>query len=413
MKNMPAILFFILFSLTAFSQRTIKGRVVNASTGAVIPGSSVFITNTSRGTVSDNAGNFQINDVPAGKHELVVSSIGYETNVFSFSDNQLPLQLKVELSIKVKELENINLEPFVEEGWDKWGHYFTEHFVGSTESAARCKIKNENAIRFRFYKKSNRLVAFADEPVILENKTLGYNITYQLEDFQVNFSERSLSFIGYSLFEDIGKEGKASLGNKYEKRREEAYRGSVLHFMRSLYNNRLKEEGFEVRRMKRLPNLEKQRVKGIYAPAKMVRTNRATGQMTEEWSLDESIPKDSASYYQKILSQPDAAEIYGTNLLTADSLISLVKDEIKFLEFEDYLFITYLNEKEEPGYLRTQFPARKVMHQRSTVILVNQGMVAIEKNGNYYDPRNFFTSGYWSWSEKMGDSLPLDYEPSK
>lgn len=77
--------YFIVFFIQASAQHFIKGTVVNESTGAPIAGTSVFISNTSKGTVSNSNGYFELTDVPAGKHELVVSSIGYETNVFSFS----------------------------------------------------------------------------------------------------------------------------------------------------------------------------------------------------------------------------------------------------------------------------------------------------------------------------------------
>lgn len=87
--RVPAILLLLLWGFTGNAQRTIKGRVVNEATGAAIPGSSVFISNTSKGTVTNSEGKFELNDVPAGKHDLVISCIGYETNVYSFSEQQI------------------------------------------------------------------------------------------------------------------------------------------------------------------------------------------------------------------------------------------------------------------------------------------------------------------------------------
>src|SRR5215510_3614474 len=127
MKLMPAVLFFLFFVNAGFSQQTIKGRVIAAGSGQPLPGSSVFITNTSKGTTADKNGYFELNDVPAGKHELIISGIGYETNVYSFSSEQLPLQLRVEMEIKVQELNNVTVEPFLEEGWDKWGQTFLDN----------------------------------------------------------------------------------------------------------------------------------------------------------------------------------------------------------------------------------------------------------------------------------------------
>ena len=230
MIKVPAMLFpLVIGSLSVFSQRTIKGRVVNAVNGEPIPGSSVFINNSSKGMVSDRQGQFELNDIPVGKHDLIVSSIGYETNVFSFDAEKLPLQLKIEMQGKVRELENVTIEPSVEEGWDKWGRLFTENFIGGTPNALHCKIKTQKAIRFRYYKKSNRVIAFADEPVILENKALGYKISYQMEDFEVNFKSGVTYFAGYPFFEEMEKNRK-----KWQRNRDRSYKGSMMHFVRSL-----------------------------------------------------------------------------------------------------------------------------------------------------------------------------------
>jgi CarboxypepD_reg-like domain len=411
MKRIPAILFFIGIVAAASGQRIIKGRVVNETTGAAVQGSSVFITNTSKGTVTDNAGNFEITDVPAGKHDLIISSIGYETNVFTFETAQLPLQLKIQLAIKVKELDNVVLEPSVEEGWDKWGRMFMENFIGKTSNASQCKIKNEQAIRFRRYNKSNRVVALCDEPILIENKALGYTISYQLENFEVNFSKGTTFFLGYSLFVPMTNLNRQ---DKWKKNRRAAFNGSIMHFMRSLYADSLLAEGFEVRRMVRTPNYEKQRVRAIYQAGRMYRTNGQTGMtvITRTDSVD-GRSGDSAKYYDAVLRQPEYTETFGRELLGADSLIIETQGAYRVLHFNDFLFITYRNELEDKEYTATQFPVRKPGLQRSYVTLLGNKIISLDYSGNYYDPRDFFTSAYWGWSEKMANSLPLDYEPDE
>ena len=410
MKKIPAILFFILLSLMAASQRTIKGRVINGETGTAISGSSVFITNTSKGTVTNSVGSFELNDVPPGKHDLIISCIGYETNVFSFSDEQLPLQLKVEMAIKVRELENVTLEPSVEEGWDKWGKTFMDNFVGNTANSLQCRIKNEKAIRFRFYKKSNRLIAYADEPVLLENKALGYLIKYQLENFEVNFKENSVFFLGYPLFEDLRSQSRI----KWEKKRLEAYYGSIMHFMRSLYTDSLLAEGFEVTRMSRLPNYEKQRVKKFFKPTGSFKATTREGSFVINISdTVKNTASDSSAYFSSVMRQPDYIEKYGKDLLTADSLIADGPTGSKLLLFDNYLYVIYRNQLEEEAYLKTQFPQRKPSFQRSFVTLKGDKIITLDKEGNYYNPLDFFTSGYWGWGEKMANSLPFEYNGRK
>ncbi len=408
MKKIPAILFFALISITGLCQQNIKGRVVNVSSGVAIAGCSIFIASTSKGTVSDNTGAFLLENVPPGKHELIISSIGYETNVFSFSEEQLPLLLKIELTIKVKELENVTIEPSVEEGWDKWGKTFMDNFVGNTGNAVLCHIKNEKSIRFRFYKKSNRLIAYCDEPVIMENKALGYTINYQLENFELNFKEQSISYLGYPLFVPMGGKGRQQ---KWQKKREEAYNGSILHFMRSLYANQLAEEGFEVKRLVRTPNYERQRVKALYGSG--LRKQLTNNGLNIEIRNGSQFAGDSSGYYQSVMRQKDYVEENGTTILTSDSLVVESNPSYKVLHFDDYIFITFKKEMEEVGFLKTQFPQRSVTYQRSNVTLLGNKFISLDKSGNFYNPQEFFTSAYWSWSEKMANSLPVDYEAGK
>ena len=77
--------------------------------------------------------------------------MGYETNVYAFSSEQLPLRLRVEMRPRIQELGNVTVEPSVEEGWDKWGRVFLENFVGLSDNAAYCRLLNTQDIRFRFF----------------------------------------------------------------------------------------------------------------------------------------------------------------------------------------------------------------------------------------------------------------------
>lgn len=406
MKKIAVLVILLLTVCTVFSQRTIKGRVVNAATGESLTGASVFISNTSVGTTTDNSGFFILSNVPVGRHELIASSIGYETNVFSFSDEQLPLQLRIEMTVKVKELDNVVVEPWVEEGWDKWGKLFLEGFIGRTPNARQCSIKNQKAIRFRFYKRSNRLVAYCDEPLIIENKALGYNLRYQLEDFQVGFKDHSLSFSGYPLFEEMEKDRKG-VRPRWQAARDKAYYGSVMHFLRSVYSDSVRESGYDVRRMVRLPNTEKERVKEIYKGLK-----QSSGEVTVIISPRNRFSKDSADYYDRILRQKDYVELYGKDLLTADSLIVQTEGKYKVIFFANYLYVTYNKEKEPQEYLVSQGEGdRQPFFQRSYIWLVSQTPVIIDVNGGYYPPQEIFAMAYWAWGEKISDLLPQDYAP--
>jgi hypothetical protein len=393
MKSTAILSCLILITTAVYAQRTIRGRVTSAANGKSVPGSSVFLSNTSIGTVSDSSGNFELNNLPYGRYDLVISSIGYETQVANFTTEQLPLELKIEMKIKVRDLENVTVEPSVEEGWDRWGDVFIENFIGRTPNAARCKIKNHKAIKFRYFKKSGRMIAYCDEPLIIENNALGYRITYQLEDFELDMKQGTTSYAGYPFFEDKAYKR----ANRYLEPRDKAYYGSILHFMRSIYTDSLVENGFEVHRMVRIENFEKERVKKIYKPFN---------------NKDTTLSEDSFRYYQRVMQQKDYTDRYYNDALTADSLVVKEEGEFKQVFFPDFLYVIYRRENENQMYLSYTFTARKPMYQSSHLFLVSGQPVYIDAGGTHYPAEELFSIGYWAWSEKIGEMLPTDYKPA-
>jgi hypothetical protein len=248
------LIYFALSFAPSFSQtsNTIKGQVLNVTSGAPIANCSVFINNTSKGTVTDAAGRFELSNIPDGKYVLIVSSIGYETYAHPFSGSQLPLGLTVSLKEKATDLSAVTVEPFDPDGWANWGKTFMDNFIGTTKYAHQCTIKNKEVIHFRYSSKKYLLTAVADQPIIIENKALGYTIKYQLEQFSVDFMAGRNTFMGYPLFSDMPAESKAWT-LLWKKNREKVYYGSVMHFIRCLYTGQLQSpadftEGFEVRR---------------------------------------------------------------------------------------------------------------------------------------------------------------------
>ena len=75
-KRIIAIIFLTLaFSVAAFAQRTISGRVTD-STGEGVPGAGVMVQGTSRGAVTDLDGKWSLN-VKGGEVTLEISCLGY------------------------------------------------------------------------------------------------------------------------------------------------------------------------------------------------------------------------------------------------------------------------------------------------------------------------------------------------
>ncbi|WP_018628463.1 carboxypeptidase-like regulatory domain-containing protein [Niabella aurantiaca] len=390
-----AILLCCLWVNSGKAQQLITGKVIIKGAGQPVPGVSIFINNTSAGTITKADGSFQLTNAPEG--DLIVSSVSYETEVYAVKPGRQLLNLHFELRPRVKELENITVGGSITETWEKWGAIFMEAFLGTTPTGKRCELKNKKAVRFRYYKNENILRAVADEPLKIVNPRLGYKIQYDLQDFQINFNEHRTYYAGYALFRSSSGRGVVKQG------RRNAYYGSPLHFMRAVYEHRLDEEGFRLRKMVRIPNVEKERVKEVRRKI-MVLKNEA---IREDRPFIES--PDSVTYYNKIMSQADYKDAYDTEHMTADSIIVAGNGANRVLYWNDFLVVTYINDLEAVEYLKQIGERRDPLYPTSFLQL--REPLTINSQGNWTPPKELISSGYWSWSDKVGNMLPLDYEP--
>ncbi len=388
--------FAFFLPIIGFSQTLLKGWVRDENKRPV-PNASVFLSNTSVGTRANDDGYFQIY-LPEGRYDLVVSSVGFETYASPVSGSAAIDTIYITLKIKAAELENVVIEPFEKNGWEKWGKFFTENFIGTTANAADCRILNKEVIRFRHSKKTNELTAIAMGPLRIENRALGYVVTIQLENFTYAFKKNYLVYIGYAYFQPM--KGNAAKQKRWEKARYDAYHGSLMHFMRALYRNKIDEEGFEVRYLNKIVNEEKQRVKAIYAnaprtPGGMVTTVRAS--------------TDSLEYYERTLRQKDVFDKIGKEKLPGDSIAYAYDSTTAVLDFPDHLLVTYTRTY-APIEFRRLYPQGNTS-MTSELTLINEIPVLVEASGNYYNPADLLSKGYWAWSEKISMMLPFDYKP--
>jgi len=75
------ILLLALFCLSgkAMAQTgTLRGNISDEN-GIPVPGATIYVKNTSRGTISDVSGDYQLLNIPPGKQEVMISFIGYVT----------------------------------------------------------------------------------------------------------------------------------------------------------------------------------------------------------------------------------------------------------------------------------------------------------------------------------------------
>jgi hypothetical protein len=360
-----AFLFSFLFFTTAFptqsqtSPYVIKGKVIDKNTKAPLQGASVFAQNTTLGEATNEAGDFSIR-LPEGGYLLAVTFTGYETE--SIRVNRASSQegdITFELSPLTKSLEEVSIviSNEVKDGWQKYGEFFIENFIGQTKFAKQCVIKNPEVLHFYFSKKRNRLKVITDEPLVVDNFALGYTIKFAIDSFTNEYNTHTNLFVGYPLFEKMT--GTSEQEETWADNRFQAYNGSMLHFMRSLYGRTLQEDGFELQFI--------------------VKNN------------DDEIP----------IPIPD---VYGA--------LNYAKDDsthtVEFHPNQSVVAVIYNDEEPEEAYTKMNSSAKKNF-QLSTLTFAKEASIVIEQNGYYYDQEDVITNGYFAF-KKIGDMLPYDYE---
>lgn len=385
------LILFLCMPFALFSQTKIHGYVLEATRNTPLAKASVFLNNTSIGTTTNESGYFELT-IPVGKFELIASSIGFATYQ-KIITQETPVPITIKLSPKAAELEEVVIEVYEKNGWKKWGNWFYEQFIGNSSYGNSCKILNPDVIRFKFNEKTNVMRVIAKEPLIIENKALGYRIRYQLEIFQYEFRERRLFYAGFPFFQEL--EGKDRKKQQWVKAREEAYYGSVMHFMRALFANRINEEGYAMRYLYKSPNVEKERVRQIYRKRLMMNRGMI------------NVGGDSTAYYNRIMNEPDVTVTPGRTLLTRDSL-GYMKDSTQFiLKDTNYVYVLYRN-KTVPFEYKQLYP-KNGSSWASEMVLVNNEPIELFANGSYFNPTDLMFGGFWGWWEKISTMLPMDY----
>ncbi len=359
MKKLIAFLTAYSIAVCAFSQTayyTVSGKIVDANTQLPMQAASVFAQNTTMGTVTDAGGNFSL-QLPNGGYDLVITYTGYQTEtkrVTTTDDKTISIALKQ----KEKAMEDVIIRSTgeVKDGWEKYGDFFMENFIGKTANSTGCTIKNREAVKFYFSKKRNRLKVLAEMPVEIENEALGYHIKYALDSFTYEYNTQVSVYTGYPLFEEMTPATEQQKLKWYSNRRL-AYQGSVLHFMRSLFNKQLKEQGFEIQFL-------------------ISDSNKDTAITLKNFYAAVNYQKNDSTQTVEILPNQTSVAVIYTAL-------------------------------PEQGYLLAN-PGEPEKFQLSVFSFTPGEPVTIELNGYYFEQSSVIINQYLGW-KKMADMLPYDF----
>lgn len=358
MKYRFLILFFILNVTFCFSQSTftVSGMVQDSATKEPLSFASVFCQNTTQGTATNKEGSFTLN-LKEGGYDLIVTYTGYKSQQIRINPNVNTSGLLIELVKEEVSIEEVVIRSSneVKDGWEKYGQFFLENFIGSTPFSVYCVLQNPEVLRFYYFRRANKLKVMADEPLLISNYSLGYNIRYHLDSLIFNYDLDLCSYLGFSFFEEM--KGPSNSIQTWNKNRKKAYFGSRLHFMHSYYDSTLSENGFV------LAELDK---------------------------------NDDTKFIR--ISNP----YQSSNYSSIDSV------EEKEIHFQSRISITYTKSTPENEYLIKYKLPLNIGVQTSYIDMLD--IISIRQNGYYYDQKNWINYGYWSW-KNIADQVPNDYVP--
>lgn len=392
-------LFFTVFFLACLSvsltaQRLAKGKVLTDE-NKPIAGATVFISNTSNGTESASDGSFSIK-LPTDRHQLVVFSPGFSPATTVINNDDAITSLSITLQPTAEPPNTIY--QIDRNHWRKHEQWFRDQLLGTSDYASACVIQNPEVLRFLDLSGQNVRKVIALAPLIIDNKKLGYRLTYQLEELRFDYVKNQCQFSGFALFKDL--EGNEKEKQRWAENRYEVYKGSLLHFMRSLYTKRLLENGFEVRRLEKKVNEEKKKLAESMYRGFNVKTTTPS-----------SVDGYTAENHRRLLDQDDTLRIVSNHLLSGDSITKRLDSTTAQIEFNGYLSVSYFKEETADAFQR-QFPFEDTK-QKSEMLLWNRRPVILVSSGAYYPPADLLIGGYWGWREKLATLLPNDYQPPR
>ena len=388
MKRILLFCIYLGFVCSFFSQ-TISGKIQTES-GSAISDVNVYLDGTKISTFSTSDGSFTLDIHSQKSGNLIFQKDSYETSIFPV-DKAIGKSVKVIIN-KVSDIEEVVIIPYTEQAYKDFINYFLDQFIGFDRDDIR--IKNQRMLRFSYDKKKQFLKVKAPETLIIENKKLGYTIQYNLINFEADFKTKSTSYLGTSFFKET------SFRKEIVLNRMNAYKGSMMHFLRSLYSNELEKEGFIVNHARRIPNpayptkAELQRLNDHFEIVKSQKNS--TLPWTDELEAISQKKMNNHEFVMAILK-----------IKMKESDFTKRKDDRLFIDFEDLLQVNY--QKYYYEIKKGEFVKSSGVVTQSSFIHPEAMEFEIFKEGLSSEPDQLILEGDFS-RQNISKMLPLDYQ---
>ena len=351
---------------------TFNGTVVEASSRLPVMGAMVFVNRSTEFTITDSTGKFSLIDSLDPTVELVVSKAGFQTSAYVVNSETSASQFRFELVKESPLMQHIDSSKIA-----VYEEAFLKLFLGITYNTTETFITNPAILQYSFNEQTGTLSVKSRGLLQIINDGLGYMIHYQLDTFSLVLSNGLSDFEGYCFFTSLSTK-KPFIAEKWNMRRQLAYKGSMQHFVKALFTDRVISEGFVVRKVARYLEAED----GYKAALKSKYLVRAG-------SLNLNGNKTSFA------EVADDTKISSTNAMRSDSANQI------YFHYPVPLLVQW------SGKDRQTFLTNEEMPQMISLFLFGNEKVKIFANGLYYDKFNLFVQGFMK--EKISDLLPLEY----
>jgi hypothetical protein len=382
-------------TFAAQAQGRITGVVQDSVTHEPLAFSSVFLANTTLGATTNENGAFTLERVPKGNYDIVGSYVGYrlsKQNVTVTAGASSPA-ITLRLTSSGPQLGEVvvKADSHQEDNYRK----FTDLFVGRTAFSKQCRITNAEDVDVVFNDTTKTLTATTDNYVQVENKALGYRLKYFGMNFQYNETSEAVSYEGQTVFEEM-KPKDENQRRQWLANRLAAYNGSQTHFLKSVYDNQLKENNFLAQQVR------------LVVPLRAARAEAALRKKKTPFTTAEL---DSLRAWASL---PPIAQL-NPAARPLDSLRRVAADGRVFLRFSDELQVVYFGEAPDPAYTAPMSPigpAEKTMPAKRQVSRLTLVVPEAElnPNGTLVNPFDVVPGEYWGF-QRIGEFLPLDYAP--
>lgn len=356
MKN---IILLLLITTSTYAQlKSIKGKVIDDKTKEALPYVNLFIGNTTKGTSTNETGEFTFTNLPIGSYNVVASMVGYFTKSTPIVVKEENSVIEIVISLQQNEqiLDEVSVKSSKDKVWNAQFMRFKNIFFGITENAKKCKILNPYVIDFE--EKDDKLFAKSSQPILIENLALGYKLTFVMKAFEV--SKTDFFIAGDTFFEELLATPKEEV--TWREKRLETYQGSINHFFQALSRRTSSQDGFNVYAY--LPNANAKKISRAFF--------------------------DNLRIHKTVIK------------VNPDSLISQ-SGTMTYLDLTKNIEIHYTQKNEFRGpYTDINYQISKFESKKK--------LVRYNQYGSFENPLDVSVIGSFS-NNRVAEMLPIDYQP--